>query len=58
LGVACVTPASGNNRLPAPRPRSRNAAAARQVWCPDEMCAYTQLSPDRIDEFRDLMIFS
>jgi len=56
--VACVTPASGNNRLPAPRPRSRNAAAARQVWCPDEMCAYTQLSPDRIDEFRDLMIFS
>jgi len=25
---------------------------------PDEICAYTQLSPGRIDEFRDLMIFS
>ena len=27
-----MTPASGNNRLPAPRPRSRDAATARQVW--------------------------
>jgi len=24
----------------------------------DELCAYTQLSPDRIDELRDLMIFT
>jgi hypothetical protein len=25
---------------------------------PDELCAYTQLSPDRVDELRDLMIFT
>ena len=25
---------------------------------PDELCAYTQLTPDRIDELRDLMIFT
>ena len=25
---------------------------------PDEVCAYTQLTPDRIDELRDLMIFT
>lgn len=24
----------------------------------DELCAYTQLSPDRIDDLRDLMIFT
>jgi hypothetical protein len=24
----------------------------------DELCAYTQLSPDRVDELRDLMIFT
>jgi hypothetical protein len=24
----------------------------------DELCAYTQLSPGRVDEFRDLMIFT
>jgi len=24
----------------------------------DELCAYTELSPDRVDELRDLMIFS
>jgi hypothetical protein len=24
----------------------------------DELCAYTRLSPDRVDELRDLMIFT
>jgi len=24
---------------------------------PEEVCAYTSLSPDRVDELRDLMIF-
>jgi DNA uptake protein ComE-like DNA-binding protein len=24
----------------------------------DELCAYTQLSPERVDELRDLMIFT
>ena len=24
----------------------------------DELCAYTQLSPGRVDELRDLMIFT
>jgi len=24
----------------------------------EEMCEYTQLSPDRVDELRDLMIFT
>jgi hypothetical protein len=24
----------------------------------DELCAYTELSPDRVDELRDLMIFT
>jgi hypothetical protein len=24
----------------------------------DELCAYTQLSPDRVDELRDLMLFT
>ena len=45
---------------------SRKAATARQVWwasvpvwfvSPEELCEYTQLSPDRMDELRDLMIF-
>jgi hypothetical protein len=24
----------------------------------DELCAYTELSPDRVDELRDLMLFA
>ena len=24
----------------------------------DELCAYTQLSPERVDELRELMIFT
>lgn len=38
---------------------SRNAATARQVWWASVpvWCEYTQLSPDRVDELRDLMIF-
>jgi hypothetical protein len=24
----------------------------------EELCAYTELSPDRIDELRDLMVFT
>ena len=41
---------------------SRDVLAARdklgRFGSPDELCAYTQLSPDRVDEIRDLMIFT
>jgi DNA uptake protein ComE-like DNA-binding protein len=40
---------------------ARDVVAARdklgRFVSPEELCEYTQLSPDRIDELRDLMIF-
>jgi hypothetical protein len=30
----------------------------RGYGSPEELCEYTQLSPDRVDELRDLMIFT
>jgi hypothetical protein len=48
---------------------SRSSATARQVWWASVpvwsigflspvLCEYTQFSPDRVDELRDLMIFT
>jgi hypothetical protein len=40
----------------------KDVTAAREVLgrfsSAEELCAYTQLSPDRVDELRDLMIFT
>jgi hypothetical protein len=41
---------------------ARDVLAARdklgRFTSPDELCAYTRLTPDRVDELRDLMIFT
>jgi DNA uptake protein ComE-like DNA-binding protein len=41
---------------------ARDVVAARdklgRFVSPEELCEYTQLSPDRVDELRDLMIFT
>jgi hypothetical protein len=51
--------ASGLGLTPA---EQRDVLAARdklgRFGSADELCAYTQLSPDRVDELRDLMIFT
>jgi hypothetical protein len=43
-------------------PEATEVTAARErlgrFSSADELCAYTQLSPDRVDELRDLMIFT
>jgi DNA uptake protein ComE-like DNA-binding protein len=49
------------DRLPVPI-EARDVVAARdklgRFVSPEELCEYTRLSPDRVDELRDLMIFT
>lgn len=52
LGTAlALSPAEVSDVLAARQRLGRFSSA-------DELCAYTQLSPDRVDELRDLMVFT
>jgi hypothetical protein len=55
-----MTSAGRNGRQLEPQVNQAAVAQARDriERSADELCAYTQLSPGRVDEFRDLMIFT